>query len=196
MFARRLRLALLAATFAVPAMAQTPQMAPPPVTSPVPSVVKPATPPPGTPMSPAVRPATPAPAAAPAAKAAPAPAAMPASGRVDINSATAAQLDALPGIGEARSKKIIAERPYTSLDELVSKKVLSKGVLDGARSGMALASINTSSAAQLAKTLPGIGEVRSKAIVAGRPYAAPTDLVSKGVLTQGQYDAIAGLISN
>ncbi len=200
MFARRLRLALLAATFAVPVMAQTTQVAPPPVTNPIPGVMKP-----GTPSAPlAAKPTTPAPMAvtkpavpAPAASAAttPAPAAA-TGGRIDINSATAAQLDALPGVGPARAKKIIEGRPYTSLDELVTKKTLSKGVFEGAKGQMALANINTSSAAELAKTLPGIGEVRSKAIVAGRPYATPADLVSKSVLTQNQFNAIAGLISN
>ncbi len=197
MFAR-LRLALLAATFALPALAQTAQgvpapLAPPPVTNPIPGAVKPSTLPPR-----ATAPSAPAPAAVakPATQAAaPATIAAPTS-KVDINSASAEQLDTLYGIGQPRAKKIIAGRPYTSLDELVTKKVLTKSIFEGARSRMALANINTSSAADLAKTLPGIGEVRSKAIVAGRPYAAPTDLVSKGVLTQNQFDAIAGLISN
>ena len=186
MFARRLCLALLAAAFSAPVMAQSQQA--PSVTPPIPGVMKP-----GAPIAPSL--ASP----RPAANAVP-PSVKPVSpgiaGKVDINSASAAQLDALPGVGPARAKKIIEGRPYASLDDLVKKKVLTKGVFDGARGGMALASINTSSASELAKTLPGIGEVRSKAIVAGRPYAAPAELVSKGVLTQNQFDAIAGLISN
>jgi competence protein ComEA len=50
--------------------------------------------------------------------------------KVDINTATAAELDALPQIGEKRSEAIIKNRPYKTTDELVSKKVLSKGVYD------------------------------------------------------------------
>lgn len=51
-------------------------------------------------------------------------AAKPAGGKLDLNSATKEQLMELPGIGDALSQKIIANRPYRSKDELVTKKVI------------------------------------------------------------------------
>lgn len=125
----------------------------------------------------------------------PAPAQAPNSGKVDINAATEAQLDALPGIGPVRAKAIVAGRPYMELGDLVKKKILTQAVFDKAKSGMALANINTSSAGELARTLPGVGATRSKEIVAGRPYAAMQDLVTKKVLTQALFDKIKDLIA-
>jgi len=189
-------LRLTAALFgllAVPALAQTPGPATPatPVVPRPAAPVTPATPRPVTPP-----PATPPPAIAPRSTPSAAATTPTATGkRIDINNAPEAQLDALPGIGPVRSKAIVAGRPYADIGDLVTKKVLTQGVLDGIKDRIALANINTSTASEMEKTLKGIGDVRSKAIVSGRPYASPQDLVTKGVLTKGVLNGMKDLVT-
>lgn len=49
---------------------------------------------------------------------------------LNINSVSSKDLDSLPGIGEVTAGKIVNGRPYTSLDELVKKKIVSQKVFD------------------------------------------------------------------
>lgn len=61
---------------------------------------------------------------------------------VDINSATAEQLDALKGVGPAKAKAIIEYRakngPFKSVDDLENVKGFGKKTIDGFRADVTL----------------------------------------------------------
>ena len=45
-------------------------------------------------------------------------------GLLDINTATAAQLKALPGMGDAYARRVIAGRPYSAKNQLTTRGIL------------------------------------------------------------------------
>src|SRR5258708_144650 len=49
---------------------------------------------------------------------------------ININSASLQELDSLPGIGQVTAQKVIDNRPYTSIDDLLSKKIVNQKVFD------------------------------------------------------------------
>ncbi|OGD88203.1 hypothetical protein A3D04_04055 [Candidatus Curtissbacteria bacterium RIFCSPHIGHO2_02_FULL_40_16b] len=51
-------------------------------------------------------------------------------GLINVNTASEAQLDTLPGVGPVTAGKIIASRPYSSVEELLSKKAVGRATFD------------------------------------------------------------------
>ena len=115
--------------------------------------------------------------------------------KIDINAASETELASLPGIGPVTAKAIVDGRPWDELSALTAKKVMAQPTFERNKDRFALANINTSSAADMAKTLPGIGDKTAPKIVNGRPYATPQDLVTKKIITAAQLAKIKDVVA-
>jgi competence protein ComEA len=134
----------------------------------------------------------------------PAPRSVERSGAIDLNTASLEQLIELPGVGEVTAKKIVAGRPYASLDDLteagVGASTIAKIKAAGAVVSRAEAKkragkvdLNAATEDELI-ALPGVGEVTARKIIAGRPYATIDDLESAG-LTENLIAKIENLVT-
>src|SRR5277367_998063 len=74
-------------------------------------------------------------------------------GPVNLNTASEKELEALPGVGEATAKKIVAGRPYSSVDDL-AKAGVSKSTIDKLRSGASVSGAAAPQAAPAAAAAP------------------------------------------
>jgi len=132
---------------------------------------------------------------------------------VDLNKATAQELEALPGVGVASAKKIMAKRPYKTVDDLAKAgisaatiaRIKSLVTVDGTRQVYTVAKpidtatntqaidINTAKEATL-EDVPGIGGAYARKIIAGRPYKSVDDLARAGI-PQSTVDRIRTLVA-
>ena len=51
-------------------------------------------------------------------------------GQININNASIKKLDGLPGVGLVTAQKIVDNRPYSTIDDLLSKKVVNHAVFE------------------------------------------------------------------
>jgi competence protein ComEA len=204
--------------------------------------------------APTAAPASPAAAPQPVKTVEPAPAAKPkevkappaAVAPVDLNTADQKALEALPGVGPALAKRIIAARPLTSMDDLGKVKGMTKAKVAALKDKVSFGpaakpaaapetpaakappaatapsqepvmktkpaaapkdkpeaaklapgekiNINSASQADLEK-IPGIGPVKAKAIIAGRPYKTPEDIMKVRGIKEGIYRKIKDVIT-
>ena len=119
---------------------------------------------------------------------------------INLNKATEAQLSSVPGIGPTYAKKIIAGRPYRSIDDL-SKAGVPTATISKVHSQVSLTDtpitrtaakpiipdttptlvdLNKATEAQL-REVPGIGESIARKIMANRPYKSLDDLSKAGI---------------
>jgi competence protein ComEA len=136
---------------------------------------------------------------------------------IDLNKATAEELEELSGVGPATAKKIIAGRPYSKVDDLAKAGIPAR-VITSIRSKVHVAeataakskaksaggtetkaksekvNLNTADSAAL-EELPGIGPSHAKAIIAARPLKSVDDLERVKGLGKARIDALRDLVT-
>lgn len=60
------------------------------------------------------------------------------SSKIKINTASQSELESLEGIGEARAQKIIENRPYSDVADLVSKKIIPVSIFESIKDQISL----------------------------------------------------------
>lgn len=125
----------------------------------------------------------------------PATAATPPLAKVNLNTATLAQLETLPGIGPTHAREIIATRPFKSVDELEKVKGLGKARIDAIRDQVVLAApVVAAPAATKAMTKTAAAKPAAK--VAARKAATgvePGKTVNINTATKEELDALPGI---
>src|SRR3954464_9810618 len=112
-------------------------------------------------------------------------------GPVDLNSATQKQLEDLPGVGAATAKKIIAGRPYSSVQDL-SKAGVSAKTISTITPLVTVGAAPTAPAAPKAPAAPAAPAATAKSASSSKK-AAPAGMVDLNTGTQKDLESLPGV---
>jgi competence protein ComEA len=136
---------------------------------------------------------------------------------IDLNTASQKDLESLKGVGEATAKKIVAGRPYKTVDDLekagVSKRTINaikpfvtvgggapaassdaKATKGSREKKPDLVNINTADDKTLA-SLPGVGKATAQAIAKARPFKSVDDLEKVKGIGPKKYAKLKDLVT-
>jgi len=128
--------------------------------------------------------------------------------KMNLNTATRAQLEALPGVGPELAENIISSRPFRSVDDLKNIQGIGEGRFDEIKNLVIVGeeeavspklgpgqTININSATQdELERLLGIGPVRARAIIEARPFSKIEDIMKVKGIKEKTFGKIRGYI--
>lgn len=91
----------------------------------------------------------------------------------------------------AADAKVAAANAERKVDDVANG--VKEGLHSDSKPSPGTIDINSASTGEL-ETLPGISAVRAQRIIDNRPYSAPHDLVSKGVVSEAEYARVSGKV--
>ncbi len=116
---------------------------------------------------------------------------------LDVNRCTTSELTDLPGIGPSLAGRIVAERPYSTLADLVRVPGIGEALVNTIEKRaealpLEVLDVNQAARSEL-QALPGLGQTQALRILAGRPYDDLAHMVADldlSALLQARLEAV------